>query len=436
MFVAFGGTAHEHDALVVGAFVSSGAGSALEGVVFKFAIFLSLSLGGGQIAEVFGDEVDVGIFDVTHEEEGLVGSVAEAFAEDIVHAIEVEAGDVLFGRNGDGAGVAGTSDLDIFLDEGHLRVLADEFKLVAELVDVLVERLTVFAGSFVVEGEDLEHGFEVLGDAAAGEALSLSIDIGADGDVDTFEFLGELGAGELSDTGIVDEAGGIGGHVEFVVAIEGSATPSEGVHLDFVVLEVGFLDDEFHAIGAGVFLIVEDGVGFGEFGGDSGELFAVEGFVLVVVDPSSILGVAGAVVDGEDILLRGDTVAFLLGSSEVVDEVFFGDPGLDEVVALLKSDFGDEFLGIAVFGHDAGDYFTFEEVVGVFLSKIIAGGLVGFLGHFAVVFENLFFLAVELGLSETVLNGAEDFGEDGLGGILNAVFLGGAATDKGVATAA
>ena len=77
-----------------------------------------------------------------------------------------------------------------------------------------------------------------------------------------------------------------------------------------------------------------------------------------------------------------------------------------------------------------------KKLLGIFLTLVVAVGLVGFFGHFAVAFQYLLFLAVKFGLSEAVLHSTEDFGQDDLGSLLNAVLLGSATTNERIAIAA
>ena len=69
------------------------------------------------------------------------------------------------------------------------------------------------------------------------------------------------------------------------------------------------------------------------------------------------------------------------------------------------------------------------------MGKAVAVGLVGLFGALAIALEHRLFGTLELTLGETVLVGAEDLGEDSLGGLLDAVLLRSALTHKGITTA-
>ena len=324
--------------------------------------------------------------------------------------------------------------LDVFLDEHELRVLAHELNLAAQSVDVLVERLLVFARSIIVEIEHLEHGLEVFRRAVAAEALSLAANVGADAQVGALQFLAELAAVELSDTSVVDKLSGCLSHVGLVVLIDRGTALGERAHADFVSLIVGLLDDEADAVGAGVFGVVESLVLLGHLGGDGGEVLAEERLVLEVIDPRGGLGAHSLLVEFQGSLLAGDLHLAVGGEPE--DEVLVGNPTLNHSVHLVEGDFRHKFVSVAVFLTDAGDNLVLEEVVGVFLSEADALSLVLLLGHLLVAAQEFLFLAVEFGLEEAVLIDAAHLGEEHLDSLIDFAVLGGALYCEGVARAA
>ena len=122
----------------------------------------------------------------------------------------------------------------------------------------------------------------------------------------------------------------------------------------------------------------------------------------------------------------------MFGSGEVIDKVVLGHPSLNQVVALLQRNLGNEFLSIAELSHSAGNHLALEEVVRIFGSQAVALGLVGLTSHLTVMVEHVFLHTVELCLSETMLQRAENLGEDHLGGSLNLILLGNTAAYKGI----
>ena len=389
-----------------------------------------------QVAQILGNQVDVAVGNVTHEEENLAGSVVETLAEDVVDLVERQRIDLFLGGQEDTTLVVGIGRLVELLQEGKLRVLRHKLNLVAQRVDVLVERLLVFARSVVVEIGQLEHRLEVFGRAVAREALREFADAGADGEVGAFQLLLQLGGVELGNTGIVDEAVGRLGSVGILVLIERDTTPAEGAHQDLVLLKVGFLDDKADTVGEGVLLVTQGGVVTGHLVVlHSGQLLGEEGLIFEIVDPRLGLDILGLVVDFQHLGLGGEAVAFLVGTCQIVDEIVVGDPLLDHCVDLFEGDFRDKLLGTLPLPTDAGDDFTFQIVVGVLLSQAVALGLVLLLGHLGVTADEFLFLTVELGLQKAVLVDAAHFGKHHARGIFDAVLLGSARANEGVAAA-
>ena len=267
------------------------------------------------------------------------------------------------------------------------------------------------------------------------EALHLVINVRNDSHILALELLGKLCRREVGDAGSTDKAGGIGGKEIVLITVKRGATEGFSDEDNLVSLQISLFYHKTHTVGAGVLFIVEHIVFLGDFGCDGRYLVGEEGLVLEGVNPW--FG-ADFFAVGDDFTHRSlvrHTVALALGGGEVEHHVFVSNPAGYGTVAFLKSNFGNEFLGVLPLLAYAGDNLALEEVACIFVGQVVALGLVGLFGAAGVPGNEVVFLSVELGLEESVFVKPFHLGQQHGGGILDTIFLGRATEDEIVSLA-
>ena len=90
-------------------------------------LLVLLAAVGGQVVEVAGNESDIVVADVTHEDEDHVGGIVETLTENLHCTVGCEGIDLLLRGNDDEALILGVDGTVAGLRESHLGIIDHQF---------------------------------------------------------------------------------------------------------------------------------------------------------------------------------------------------------------------------------------------------------------------------------------------------------------------